>query len=528
MKKKLRNWGLTFLVIFLMSSQSVSPLVAKAENSGMEANSKPVITAENRVITKNENFQPLMGISAFDEEDGDITERIEVVSNNVNIAIPGVYSVLYRVTDSTGLVGTKLATITVVAATNHKPIIHAQNQIVEAGKTFNTLDNVTVMDEEDGDITHRLTVLSSNVNTEIPGVYSVLYSVTDFGGAKSTEQITVTVVEASDQKPILYAQDQIVHQNTSFNALKGVTAYDKEDGDLTGKIVVLSNNVNTDKLGVYEVLYMVTDSKGAQTSKWISVTVQGATNQKPIIYAQNQTVEQNAQFDVMNNVTAIDLEDGNMTARITVQQNTVNTEVLGTYMVVYTVVDSQNESTTKNVWITVIPKIVSTTIERVMDTDTSVSGTGEAGESIEIRSGTVVIANGQVGSDGYYHFVIEKQPEGAIIKAIVTKLSTGQTSHASTRVEKFILIDKPSIGTNPVYDVTTQVTGFAQSPARKVRAHWNGFIIGEATVDDNGSFVMDIPALMANQTITFIAQDNRGNSSEPYIVIIKAATIMIH
>ncbi|MBC1561541.1 immunoglobulin-like domain-containing protein [Listeria booriae] len=523
MKKKSKQ-SIIFLIMLLMMMQLVVPSMV---NASTMTSKKPTIIAEDRLITKGSNFNAFAGVKAFDEDDGDITSDIEVISTNVNSMIPGIYAVLYKVTNSKGEMVTKLASITVVESLNQAPIIYAMNQTVEMGEAFYPLKYVTARDEEDGDITHRVTVLSSSVNTMVPGVYSVLYSVTDLQGAKTSKEIKVTIIDGTNQKPIVYAQDQIIVQGTDFKALNGVTAYDKEDGDLTGRIEVLSNNVNTTKAGVYEILYSVTDSKGAVTTKWVSITVKGITNQKPIIYAQNQTVEQGALFDVMNNVTAIDLEDGNLTSRVTVQQNTVNTDVLGTYMVVYTVVDSQDASVTKTIWVTVIPRITPTTIDRVMDTDSSVSGSGEAGGTIEIRNGTQIIASGQVGSDGCYHFVIEKQPEGAIIKAIVTKVSTGQTSHASTRVEKANFIEKPSVETNSVFDVTTKVIGTAKKPASKVFAHWNGFMVGEAIVMDNGSFMMDIPALTANTTITFIAKDIHGNSSESYTVIIQAATIVI-
>lgn len=58
----------------------------------------------------------------------------------------------------------------------------------------------------------------------------------------------------------------------SFNPLAGVTANDKEDGDLTSKIVV-TGSVNTSKAGTYNLVYSVTDSKGATTTASATITV---------------------------------------------------------------------------------------------------------------------------------------------------------------------------------------------------------------------------------------------------------------
>ena len=55
--------------------------------------------------------------------------------------------------------------------------------------------------------------------------------------------------------------------------MDGVTAMDKEDGDITKDIKVIENNVDTEKSGDYKVIYKVTDSEGASKTKEINVKV---------------------------------------------------------------------------------------------------------------------------------------------------------------------------------------------------------------------------------------------------------------
>ncbi|WP_242982960.1 Ig-like domain-containing protein [Clostridium perfringens] len=55
--------------------------------------------------------------------------------------------------------------------------------------------------------------------------------------------------------------------------MEGVTATDKEDGDITKDIKVIENNVDTEKAGDYKVIYKVTDSEGASKTKEINVKV---------------------------------------------------------------------------------------------------------------------------------------------------------------------------------------------------------------------------------------------------------------
>ena len=57
--------------------------------------------------------------------------------------------------------------------------------------------------------------------------------------------------------------DIVIEKGQDYNLLNGISAYDKEDGDLTHKIKV-DGQVDTSKVGKYEVKYIVTDSDGAE------------------------------------------------------------------------------------------------------------------------------------------------------------------------------------------------------------------------------------------------------------------------
>ncbi|MGL5085792.1 MAG: carbohydrate-binding protein, partial [Clostridium sp.] len=84
----------------------------------------------------------------------------------------------------------------------------------------------------------------------------------------------VTPPQPEENKaPVLNGlSDKTFTVGDTFNTMAGVTATDKEDGDLTSKIKVESN-VDTNKAGVYSVKYTVTDSKGLVATKTITVTV---------------------------------------------------------------------------------------------------------------------------------------------------------------------------------------------------------------------------------------------------------------
>ena len=58
----------------------------------------------------------------------------------------------------------------------------------------------------------------------------------------------------------LKVNDIVIEKGQDYNVLNGISAYDKEDGDLTHKITV-DGHVDTSKVGTYKVRYNVIDSE---------------------------------------------------------------------------------------------------------------------------------------------------------------------------------------------------------------------------------------------------------------------------
>ena len=170
--------------------------------------------------------------------------------------------------------------ITIIVSANTKPVINASDKVLTVGDNFNPLGNVTASDEEDGDLTDQIEI-EHNVNTAKAGTYWVTYSVTDRFGATTTKTVTVTVnpkMEALNAVPTITAENVTLTVGDTFDAKKNVTASDKEDGDLTAKIEITANDVDTTKAGTYHVMYKVTDSQGASATKTITVTVKAKAN----------------------------------------------------------------------------------------------------------------------------------------------------------------------------------------------------------------------------------------------------------
>ena len=76
-------------------------------------NAIPTIKAEDKTLTVGDTFDPKADVTATDVEDGDLTDKIEVVKNTVDNKKAGEYEVTFKVTDSDGATTTKTIKVTV-------------------------------------------------------------------------------------------------------------------------------------------------------------------------------------------------------------------------------------------------------------------------------------------------------------------------------------------------------------------------------------------------------------------------------
>ena len=329
-------------------------------------NSAPVIHATDKTITVGDTFDPMADVTAEDAEDGNLTAKIVVEKNDVKTDIAGKYEVTYKVTDNQGATRRKTIIVTVnpkMEVLNEAPVIHATDKTITVGDTFDPMAGVTAEDAEDGNLTTKIVVEKNDVKTDVAGKYEVTYKVTDNQGATRRKTIIVTVnpkMEVLNEAPVIHATDKTITVGDTFDPMADVTAEDAEDGNLTTKIEVKKNDVDTTTPGKYEVTYKVTDNQGASFTKSITVTVNPkmeVLNEAPVIHATDKTITVGDTFDPMAGVTATDAEDGNLTTKIEVKKNDVDTTKAGKYEVTYKVTDNQGATCTKTIAVTVNPKM---------------------------------------------------------------------------------------------------------------------------------------------------------------------------
>lgn len=246
------------------------------------ANTQPVITVSDIEIDEGNEVDLKTYAIASDKEDGKVTNI--TVKGEVDFENAGEYKVTFIATDKQNFSVTKDVIVKVNPST--APKIQVEDIEVTQYTKFDYLKGVTVIDN-DTDIMDKLTY-TGTVDTSKVGTYTITYNVTDKDGFKDSKTRTVTVIK--DQEPTITAVNKTISVGDTYNYKNGVSAKDKEDGDLTSKITY-EKTVDNTKPGVYTVTYKVTDSVGNTTTKAIQVTVEEIkyTDKQGVFYLNGMT-----------------------------------------------------------------------------------------------------------------------------------------------------------------------------------------------------------------------------------------------
>ena len=172
-------------------------------------------------IQTGDSFDPLDGVYALDNSDGDITDSIEVSGNNVDTSSPGSYTVNYRVensrngwyeytrqvtvsdapTDSVPLVPPTEEQLTGQSSddggdgsgnTTNVQFKNMDDTSISADSEFDPKEGIQILDTDGIDITHTA-YISGEVDTGSPGEYTIAYAVFDQFENPHAHARTVTV-----------------------------------------------------------------------------------------------------------------------------------------------------------------------------------------------------------------------------------------------------------------------------------------------------------------------------------------------
>lgn len=153
----------------------------------------------------------------------------------------------------------------------------------------------------------------------------------------ATEPYDIEMWAIGNAIPTIDARDLTIAQGDEFDPLAGVSATDKEDGDLTPAIQVAENTVNPDVPGTYKVVYTVVDGGHGASRRTVAVKVAA----RPVVDgAQDLAVAAGSTFDPLAGVSAADADGNPIELTAADVTGTVDTTRPGTYPLTYTVTDA--------------------------------------------------------------------------------------------------------------------------------------------------------------------------------------------
>lgn len=148
--------------------------------------------------------------------------------------------------------------------------------------------------------------------------------------------------------PVLTSDQEVLEVSvdcTEEDLLKGLTAYDEKDGDLTDEILIAGNTYFLGDESSCNVTYVVFDSSNNSAKLTRKVHYKDYTPPRfalsaPLVYTQGQNI------NFLTNVTAYDVLDGDITDRVKVKKSNVSNYQPGTYPLVLEVMNSHGDSAT--------------------------------------------------------------------------------------------------------------------------------------------------------------------------------------
>lgn len=357
----MKKW---LILLFVLLAVPCAVLIIDQNNQQGDAtpkiqnkNTPPMIHASDKEywfdqITQEQwEMERMQAVSAEDAEDGDITNNIEIVLDDVNIMRIGTYRVIYQVSDQQG--ATTQKEVSVRIRHNNKPIITASNLMITKKECMEDQlmellkSNAHAYDPEDGDLTDRIQV-SHDVNVEREGIYTVEYRVIDHLGSETIKENDVTV-ESKDAakfqtiapaKRFIEGEYTLKEWRTQLR-MQGVSAHNHKREDITDEIEIFKDTVIAEQEGEYQVIYKVYD-RLTQQEMYVFTEVTVERNEAPVIYASDKyfkVTDLITEEDLLKNVYAGDDHDGDLSDQVTLMKNNVKIGECGIYTVGYRVID---------------------------------------------------------------------------------------------------------------------------------------------------------------------------------------------
>lgn len=249
----------------------VTALFAVSQVSGRLKDDKtpPVITCASEVLeisVSDDESALLSGVTASDDRDGDITNRV-VVSGVSKLISQDTAKVTYLVFDSGDNMGS--CTRLVRYTDYRRPRLELTEPLqFRVGDTISLENRLFANDVIDGDITDNIRVSTLDLTGSAEGVYYITVQAVNSMGDSARLSLPVVVGNTTRKTPVIELTEYIayVEADTRFEPERYIksVSLDGYAGDISR--VEYSGEVDTSIPGEYQVTYTYTSSDGISGS----------------------------------------------------------------------------------------------------------------------------------------------------------------------------------------------------------------------------------------------------------------------
>lgn len=196
------------------------------------------------------------------KENGYLTNaKVLEVSNNINTSKLGTYTVLYKYKKYNKIKET-IRVVNIVDKTPPELDLIGNLEINNCSKSYQE-EGYAAFDNYDGDLTQK-------VEKEIKDG-KIIYKVKDSSNNITTKERIFSNIDK--EGPVIKLKGSSVNLKINNKYVEqGYTVTDNCDDDLTSKVEI-TNNININKEGTYEVIYKVKDKSGNESKEVRKVTV---------------------------------------------------------------------------------------------------------------------------------------------------------------------------------------------------------------------------------------------------------------
>ena len=316
-------------------------------------------------IYVDSEFDPLEGVTAIDDVDGDITDDI-VVTGSVNVSSVGTYFLRYTIEDSSGNRTEKTRFVTVVINPDDLGDEMVPNGDFSLGWAIWT--TTTGLEGGTGDFEVVNGELQITINSVSGGMWEPrlenigitfeqgkIYEVSFDARALAPRSIHVQIGELldgapwfTDFKPAVPVIIDLDETMTTYSFTFMMDLETNENGAVIFEFGTVSGGVGTDNLLTTVFLDNVMIE---EVDEYVDVT-------PPVISGANdRTIVEGTDFDPLAGITVIDDVDGEITLTMENVEGTVDVNTVGEYTLTYTVSDEAGNETVVTRVITVIEAI---------------------------------------------------------------------------------------------------------------------------------------------------------------------------